>query len=90
MGVKPNNEDKPDTNYIFSRKAGRSIIERRPVFSPDGEYVNINNSEIILKIFFCLIEANFNLHFQVCIVDRRKYSKSLQYTNRGLFSYTRN
>ncbi|CAG4955991.1 unnamed protein product [Colias eurytheme] len=24
-------------NYVLSRKSGRSIIERRPVFSPDGE-----------------------------------------------------
>ncbi|XP_013165077.1 PREDICTED: WD repeat-containing protein 75 [Papilio xuthus] len=39
MGVKPNDNDNPDNNYVFTRKAGRSIIERRPVFAPDGESV---------------------------------------------------
>ncbi|XP_052741260.1 WD repeat-containing protein 75 [Bicyclus anynana] len=38
MGVKSNDEPL-STKYVFNRKAGRSIIERRPVFSPDGEYI---------------------------------------------------
>ncbi|CAH2048612.1 unnamed protein product, partial [Iphiclides podalirius] len=33
------NDNISDTKYVFKRKAGRSIIERRPIFSPDGEHV---------------------------------------------------
>lgn len=28
---------KSETKYNFNRKGGKSIIERRPVFSPDGQ-----------------------------------------------------
>ncbi|XP_050351287.1 WD repeat-containing protein 75-like [Nymphalis io] len=40
MVVKTNSAEVSNT-YVFNRKAGRSIIERRPVFSPDGESVAI-------------------------------------------------
>lgn len=36
MGVKSNSKNL-DPKYIFHRKGGRSIIERKPVLSPDGE-----------------------------------------------------
>ncbi|CAH0398369.1 unnamed protein product [Chilo suppressalis] len=39
MGVKTFNNNGSDNKYIFHRKTGRSIIERRPVFSPDGESI---------------------------------------------------
>ncbi|KAI5644283.1 WD repeat-containing protein 75 [Phthorimaea operculella] len=39
MGVKPYSENNVKPKYTFQRKAGRSIIERKPVFSPDGESV---------------------------------------------------
>lgn len=35
--------------YVFTRKAGRSIIERKPIFSPDGEYVKVL---LIINIMF--------------------------------------
>ena len=41
MGVMTNGVSEKEVNYTFHRKAGRSIIERRPVFSPDGEYVEL-------------------------------------------------
>ncbi|XP_045772755.1 WD repeat-containing protein 75 [Maniola jurtina] len=41
MGVKTLNDETPSTKYVFNRKAGRSLIERRPVFSPDGESILI-------------------------------------------------
>lgn len=37
MGVMVNGDGGKSVKYNFYRKAGRSIIERRPVFSPDGE-----------------------------------------------------
>lgn len=37
MGVVTNNEDIKADNYNVHRKAGRSIIDHHPVFSPDGE-----------------------------------------------------
>lgn len=30
---------KSDKKYNFVKKGGKSIIERRPAFSPDGEWV---------------------------------------------------
>ncbi|CAG4982998.1 unnamed protein product [Parnassius apollo] len=39
MGVKTYSENISSNDYVFNRKAGRSIIERRPVLSPDGESV---------------------------------------------------
>lgn len=44
MVVKSFNDNIADSKYVFQRKAGRSIIERRPIFSPDGEYVNITKN----------------------------------------------
>lgn len=41
MGVLANDDSGKSVNYNFQRKAGRSIIEHRPVFSPDGESVAI-------------------------------------------------
>lgn len=32
--IQKSNEEK---KYSFTRKAGRSIIEHRPIFSPDGQ-----------------------------------------------------
>ncbi|CAH0715585.1 unnamed protein product, partial [Brenthis ino] len=33
--------DITSNKYVFTRKAGRSIIERKPIFSPDGESIVI-------------------------------------------------
>ncbi|CAG9786715.1 unnamed protein product [Diatraea saccharalis] len=41
MGVKTFQDNTTDVKYTFHRKAGRSIIERRSVFSPDGESIAI-------------------------------------------------
>lgn len=37
MGVMVNGDSVKRDEYDFHRKAGRSIIEHQPVFSPDGE-----------------------------------------------------
>ncbi|KAL4713980.1 hypothetical protein ACJJTC_005611 [Scirpophaga incertulas] len=37
MGVKTSNDNSSTLKYTFHRKAGRSIIEKSPIFSPDGE-----------------------------------------------------
>lgn len=39
MGVMRKSDSAKSVTYNFHRKAGRSIIEHQPVFSPDGEYV---------------------------------------------------
>lgn len=39
MGVKTFGDNNSEIKYNFHRKGGRSIIERPPVFSPDGELV---------------------------------------------------
>ncbi|KAL0883193.1 hypothetical protein ABMA27_016630 [Loxostege sticticalis] len=41
MGVKTFSDNNAEVKYNFHRKAGRSIIERRPIFSTDGESVAI-------------------------------------------------
>ncbi|XP_072949179.1 WD repeat-containing protein 75 [Epargyreus clarus] len=46
MGVK-RQTDTNLTKYVLNRKAGRSIIERRPVFSPDGESLAIIVENIV-------------------------------------------
>ncbi|XP_068633206.1 WD repeat-containing protein 75 [Battus philenor] len=50
MGVKTSNDCLSDNKYVFNRKAGRSIIEHRPVFSPDGESVLLI-VENIVKVY---------------------------------------
>ncbi|CAB3221912.1 unnamed protein product [Arctia plantaginis] len=47
MGVVTNNEGIKANNYNVHRKAGRSIIDHRPVFSPDGESVAIIVENIV-------------------------------------------
>ncbi|XP_059048482.1 WD repeat-containing protein 75 [Achroia grisella] len=46
MGIKKY-ESIDENNYIFSRKGGRSIIERRPLFSPDGQSVAVIVENIV-------------------------------------------
>lgn len=52
MGVVTNGVSEKEVNYTFNRKAGRSIIERRPVFSPDGEYVKLR---LLIPLKPCLM-----------------------------------
>ncbi|KAJ8731373.1 hypothetical protein PYW07_004537 [Mythimna separata] len=47
MGVMVNGDGEKTVNYNFHRKAGRSIIEHRPVFSPDGESLAIIVENIV-------------------------------------------
>ncbi|CAH0691825.1 unnamed protein product [Spodoptera exigua] len=47
MGVMVNDDGAKSVKYNFYRKAGRSIIERRPVFSPDGESIAIIVENIV-------------------------------------------
>uniref|UniRef100_A0A2H1VX72 SFRICE_002080 n=1 Tax=Spodoptera frugiperda TaxID=7108 RepID=A0A2H1VX72_SPOFR len=47
MGVMVNGDGGKSVKYNFYRKAGRSIIERRPVFSPDGESIAIIVENIV-------------------------------------------
>ncbi|KAH9644848.1 hypothetical protein HF086_007936 [Spodoptera exigua] len=47
MGVMVNDDSAKSVKYNFYRKAGRSIIERRPVFSPDGESIAIIVENIV-------------------------------------------
>lgn len=51
MGVKTFSDNNAEVKYNFHRKAGRSIIERRPIFSPDGEYV-ILTYKYHINVFF--------------------------------------
>lgn len=46
MGIKQH-KNVADSNYIFCRKGGRSIIERRPVFSPDGQSIAVIVENIV-------------------------------------------
>lgn len=36
---KDSDNNLPAAKYNLNRKAGKSIIDRKPIFSPDGEYV---------------------------------------------------
>ncbi|XP_075977994.1 WD repeat-containing protein l(2)05287 [Anticarsia gemmatalis] len=47
MGVKVGSDNTESVKYNFHRKAGRSIIDHRPVFSPDGESVAIIVENIV-------------------------------------------
>ncbi|XP_053609509.1 WD repeat-containing protein 75 [Plodia interpunctella] len=47
MGIKTYNSNMTETKYSFQRKSGRSIIEKRPVFSPDGESVLVIVEEVV-------------------------------------------
>ncbi|XP_028171263.1 WD repeat-containing protein 75 [Ostrinia furnacalis] len=47
MGVKTFSDHNAEPKYNFHRKAGRSIIERRPLFSPDGESLAIIVENIV-------------------------------------------
>ncbi|CAH0585754.1 unnamed protein product [Chrysodeixis includens] len=47
MGVMVNGDSATGDKYNFHRKAGRSIIEHRPVFSPDGESLAVIVENIV-------------------------------------------